>query len=140
MRRIGRSAAKCAVGLIAVALVLALVAAVLLRTAPGRRLLLRAALPLLNRHMAGHLSIDAIDGDVPAHFVLRNARLDDAEGFEAIFARRAEVRLDWRQLLHRHIAIEDLRVEGARLTLRHLRDNRLNLAALPKPADKQAPA
>src|SRR6185312_5989847 len=92
---------------------------------------------------AGHLSIGGLDGDVPSHFVIREARLDDAEGFEAIYARKVEARLDWHALFHRHIRVEDLRVEGARLTMRHLVDNRFNLAALAKPksaAEKQKEA
>jgi autotransporter translocation and assembly factor TamB len=119
--------------LLVLALVLVILVAFLLRTTPGHRLLTRIALPYLNGKMAGHISLGALDGELPGHIILRDARLDDAEGFETIFARRVEARIDVRALLHEKIRVTDLRVEGGRLVMRHLVDNRFNLAALAKP-------
>lgn len=123
------------------ALLLALLTA--LHTAPGRRAILRLALPVLNTRLAGHVSVRGIDGDLWTRLVLIDARLDDAEGVEAIFAHRLEAQIDWRALLHGRFHVRDLRVDGARLTLRHLRDNRLNLVALgkrPEPARPRPPS
>ena len=81
--------------------------------------------------MAGHLSVRGIDGDLWNRVVLLDARLDDAEGVETIYApsrrRRGSTS---RALWYRRVHVRELRVEGARLTMRHLADNRLNLAAL----------
>jgi hypothetical protein len=119
---------------VVVALALATAFLVALRTAPGRRALLRVALPLVNARMAGHLAVRGIDGDLWHRVVLYDARLDDAEGVEAIYARRIDARIDLAALAYGRVHLYDLRVEGARLTLRHLRDNRFDLAALGKPA------
>ncbi len=136
LRRIGR------IALWSVVLALALVTAflVVLRTAPGRRALLRVALPLVNARMAGHLAVRGVDGDLWHRVVLLDARLDDAEGVETIYARRIEARIDLAALAYGRVHFYDLRVDGARLTLRHLRDNRFNLSALGKPAPAGAAA
>ena len=142
MRRLGRIArglAHVVLWLVAGLLMLALALLLVLRTTPGRRALLRVALPLVNARMAGHLSVRGLDGDLWNQLVLVDARLDDAEGLEAIYVRRLEARLDWRGALSGRIHVRDLRVDGARLTLRHLLDNRLNLAAMAKPSPRQAP-
>ncbi|MGZ3427205.1 MAG: hypothetical protein ACXVCV_11185, partial [Polyangia bacterium] len=131
------------VALWSVVVVLGLVLALLLalRTAPGRRALLRVSLPLINGKLAGHLSVRGIDGDLWHRVVLLDARLDDAEGVETIYARRVEARLDLGALWDRRVHVRDLRIDGARLTMRHLADNRFNLAALgkPKPAGGEKP-
>ncbi|MDB4966365.1 MAG: hypothetical protein JWN44_2054 [Myxococcales bacterium] len=135
--RIGKSVARIALWATAVVVMLALALLLALRTGPGRRAILRVALPLVNAKMAAHLSVHGIDGDVLDHLVLIDARLDDAEGLEAIYARRVEVWIDWRALWHKRVHLRDLRVEGGRLTLRHLRDNRFNLAAMGKPRSEE---
>lgn len=113
-------------------LVLALLLA--LSSAPGRRALLRVGLWAANRAVQGHVSVRALEGNVLDRLVLLDARLEDSEGQEIVDARRVEVDLDWRALLHERIHVRDLRMDATRLTLRHLQDNRLNLAALGKPS------
>jgi autotransporter translocation and assembly factor TamB len=129
VKKIVRVTLWSVVGVICLALALVLV----LRTAPGRRALLRVALPILNGKLAGHLSVRGLDGDLWNRVVLLDARLDDAEGVETIYARRVEARIDLGALWDRRVHLRDLRVDGARLTMRHLTDNRFNLAALGKP-------
>src|SRR5207253_9777214 len=93
--------------LVAGALLVALAMLLALRTAPGKRALLRVALPLINRNMAGHLSVRGINGDLWNRIVLLDARLDDAEGVEAIYARRVEARVDLRAFWDRRLHIRD---------------------------------
>ena len=128
--RVLRGVARVALWMVAIAAGLALALVIALRTAPGRRALLRVALPMVNARMAGHLSVRGIDGDLWHRVVLVDARLDDAEGVETIYARRVEARIDLGALAWGRVHVRDLRVEGARLTLRHLHDNRFNLVAL----------
>ncbi|HEY2744569.1 MAG TPA: hypothetical protein VGL86_08095, partial [Polyangia bacterium] len=131
--RVLRGLVRVALWSVVIALALVTAFLVALRTAPGRRALLRVALPLVNARMAGHLSVRGIDGDLWHRVILYDARLDDADGVEAIYARRIEARIDLAALTYGRVHLRELRVDGARLTLRHLRDNRFNLAALQKP-------
>jgi autotransporter translocation and assembly factor TamB len=130
MRRWFRIVARLVAGV----LLLLLATLLALRTPPGKRALLRLALPIINRHLAGHLAVRGLDGDLWNRIVLYDARLDDAEGVEAIYARRVEARVDVRALWNGRVHLRDLRVEGARLTMRHLADNRFNFAALEPPS------
>ena len=105
-----------------------------LRTAPGRRALLRVALPTGQRE----------DGGAPGGARHRR-RLVASAGAPRRAARRRRGRGDRVRAAHRGArrsrarcgtgacTCDDLRVDGARLTLRHLPNNQLNLAALGKP-------
>ena len=93
------------------------------------------------RKMAGHLSVRGLDGDLWHRVVLYDARLDDAEGVEIHLRAAASTRaLDLGALWYRRVHVRDLRVEGARMTLRHLADNRFNLSALAKPEPRPTSA
>lgn len=138
MRRIVRIVRRVAVVVVLLALALAVALVLALRTPPGKRALLRVALSLVNGATAGRVSVRGIDGDLWHRVVLYDARLDDAEGVEAIYARRIEARLDVGALWQRRVHVRDLRVDGARLTMRHLGDNRFNFAALAKRASAAA--
>lgn len=140
--RIVAAAARVLLWLVVLGLALVLALLIALRTAPGKRALLRVAIGAANGRMAGHLSVRGIDGDLWHVVTLYDVRLDDAEGLEAIFARRVRVVVDWAGALHGYWHARDVEVDGARLTLRHLGDNRLNLAALgrPRPRPPRRPA
>src|SRR5439155_16707623 len=88
-KRMARLVLRVALWATAAALLLALALGVAVRTTPGRRALLRVALPLINARMAGHLSVRGLDGDAWGPVALPEARRDDPEGTEAICARRS---------------------------------------------------
>ncbi|MDB4969945.1 MAG: hypothetical protein JWN44_5634 [Myxococcales bacterium] len=110
-------------------LVLALVVA--LRTAPGRRALVHLLLPIVNRSLAGHIQLASLDGNFGHSLIVRDLKIDDPEGVQALFARRIEVHYDLSALWRHTVQIDDLDVEGAEVLIRHLKDNRVNFAALP---------
>ena len=62
------------------------------------------------------------------------SKIDDAEGVQALYARRIAARFDLAALVHHTVRIDDLDVDGADVLIRHLADNRVNFAALP-PSD-----
>ena len=105
-----------------------------LRTAPMRRALVRIALPLVNRSLAGHVQLGALDGDLTRTIVIHDLKIDDSEGVQALYARRIEAHFDLAALWRHTVQIDDLDVDGAELLIRHLADNRVNFAALAPPS------
>jgi autotransporter translocation and assembly factor TamB len=117
---------------VAVLLALVLVTLLTLRTGSGRRALVRLALPLVNRALAGHVKLSSLEGDFTRVIVIHDLKIDDAEGVQALYARRISVRFDLAALMHHVVQIDDLDVDGAQLLVRHLRDGRVNFAALAR--------
>ncbi|HEX4458762.1 MAG TPA: hypothetical protein VIA18_12385, partial [Polyangia bacterium] len=141
--RIGLVVAKVAAWCLAVTTALAVTLVLVMLSAPGRRALLRVGLWAANGALSGHVSVRELQGDVLDRFVLIDAHLDDSEGLEIVDAKRVEIDLDWRALFHHRVHVRDVKLESTRLTLRHMKDNRLNLMALgrgqPKADEDQKP-
>ena len=127
-----RSATLWSLRVVAGLLFCALGLAVAVRTAPARRALVRLALPLVNRSLAGHIQLASIEGDLSRTIIVHDLKIDDAEGVQALYARRIEVHYDLAALWRHTVQIDDLDVDGAVVLIRHLKDNRVNFAALPR--------
>ncbi|MCA1664447.1 MAG: hypothetical protein LC659_09295, partial [Myxococcales bacterium] len=138
--KILRLATLVVLRLVAVVLFMLLVVLVALHTAPGRRALVRLALPMVNRSLAGHIQLSSLDGDLTHTIVVHDLKIDDAEGVQALYARRIAARFDLAALWHHTVQIDDLDVDGAVVLIRHLKDNRVNFAALPRATSGAAPA
>lgn len=68
------------------------IVAVLLWTAPGRRLTARAVTEWISSKIAGRIEIGRMGGNVLRHLVLEDVRLADSVGGEIVRARRIDVR------------------------------------------------
>ncbi len=135
-----RKVARAALILVAVLLVVVLGLVVAAKTAKGRRALVRIALPLVNGAMAGHLSLSSFEGDLTRTIIVHDLKLDDSEGVQAIYARRVEVHFDLAALWRNRVQLDDVDVDGAQLLIRHMKDNRVNFAALGGPAKSGKPS
>ena len=100
-------------------------------THSGRAMVLRRALPALNEMLlAGGLRVGRLDGMPLSHLVLEDVMLGDADGRDAVGAKRIEARYRLGALAAGEIDVEEVRIEGLELTAQRLRDGRVNLAAL----------
>src|SRR3954471_14753110 len=98
---------------VAAALLLLLGVVVALRVPTTRRALVRLALPIVNRSLAGHVQLSSLDGDLSRSIIIHDLQIDDAEGVQALHARRIAVRFDLAALWHHTVQIDDLDVDGA---------------------------
>ena len=141
MRRIGRKVARGIAWVALSAVLLLLIAATTLilwaRSPSGRRLLLSTVVSTLQKQLAGRVTIGALDGDLTRRIVLRQVRLYDRERRLAVAIDAIVVEHDPIGLLSRELRLRALKVEGARVHVRPLRDGTINLAALAK---KRPPA
>lgn len=130
------------VGWIALSALLLVVATLLTvivvgRTDWGHRKMLAIALPELQKQLAGHLTIGAIEGDLTHGLSLRDVELDDVEHLPAVRIKALTVHYNLLGLLHHTIDLTELKAEQAWVHARVLRDGTLNLATLAKPSDKK---
>ena len=105
------------VGLVAATLLTAIIVG---RTEWGQRKILSIALPVIQRQLAGHLSIGRIGGDLTRELELYDVRIDDVEHQPAVKVRVLKVRYDLSRLLRRTIDVAKLEAEGAWLHARVL--------------------
>jgi len=103
------------------------------RTDAGRERVRKLVLDEAHRSVPG-LELGRIEGDYLHELRLVNVTVRDREGRAAVHADAVVARFDLRCLLHRTIAVDELRVDGARVLARPGADGRLNLAELTMPA------
>ena len=133
-RKIAAVTTLWALRVVAGVLLLLFAAVVALRAAPVRRGVVRIALPLVNRSLAGHIQLASLDGDLTRTIILHDLKIHDAEGVQALYARRIEAHFDLTALWRHTVQIDELDVDGAQVLIRHLADNRVNFAALAPPS------
>ena len=125
--------------LVSLATVLVLVALAvvwLTQTAPGRALLQRQVLALLNNSVfTGELQVEAIEGPVLGHLIVRGATLTDDRGVLTARVERAEARFRVLPLIRQRLFMDSLYVTGVEIDARIRDDGSLNLASLIQPGD-----
>ena len=138
--RVGRALAWAVLGPVLVGLVVVAAAILYARTDGGRERVRRLALARARVAVPG-LEVGRIDGDYLHDPRLVDVTVRDREGRAAVHADAIAARFDLGALLHRTIAVDELRVEGARVLGRAAADGPLNLTELLAPAPPaQAPA
>jgi autotransporter translocation and assembly factor TamB len=134
VRRTLRLAAWIALTIVTAAASLVLIVLIAARTGPGRERLRRLIVSQARARLDGELRIGRVGGDLTRGLWLEDVELDDPEGQPAVRARRVALRYDLPSLMRRLVRIDDVRLDGAWVRARTLRDGRLNLNALAKPS------
>ncbi len=133
MRRALRIFACVLVGIVCLALALVVSALILIRSEWGHQRIANFILPRIEAALAGSLSVGHIGGDLTHSLILDDVLLHDAEGEPAIRVRRVEAHFSIATLLAKRLSISDVKIEGAWVHARPLKNGELNLAALVKP-------
>lgn len=114
-----------------------LTAVIVGRTDWGHRRILAIALPEIQKQLAGHLKIGAIDGDLTRGLVVRDVELDDVEHRPAVRIEALTVRYNLFGLVHHTIELTELKAEHAWVHARVMKNGKLNLATLARPSDQK---
>lgn len=102
-------------------------AGVMLRTSPGRGILLRNAVVFLNRRVDGTASIAAADGSFTSGLVLREVILVDREGNTLADIPSIGLRYRLRDLIGGRVVLGQVRMRGPTFNLIEADDGTLNL-------------
>ncbi|MBL9008636.1 MAG: translocation/assembly module TamB domain-containing protein [Myxococcales bacterium] len=105
----------------------------------GQQKILAWVLPIAQQSLSGPLRIGHLRSDLFHHITLSAIELDDREGTRAVQAEQIVVRYDLSRLRQRTLSVTQVHIKGAQVHARHLRDGRLNLAALTVPAPQPTP-
>lgn len=105
----------------------------------GQQKILAWVLPIAAKSLRGTLRVGHLRSDLLHYIALSAIELSDSEGQPAVQIPRLTLRYDLAGLRQRALQIQALQVEGAQVQLRHLRDGRLNVAALTVPDPQPKP-
>jgi hypothetical protein len=107
------------------------------QTGPGRALVLRTVIGLVNTAVLdADLRVGRLDGPVFGRITLVDVALIDVEGVEAVRAESLEVRYDLLALLDGQVVVDSVELRAPVVTVRTMTDGRLNLAALVASSDE----
>jgi hypothetical protein len=141
LRKLGRIAAWVVGALVALVVVLVVGGYAALHTDWGREKVRTQALKALAPLFVGKLDIGRVEGDLFGDVVLRDLSLTDATGQKVVAARAARITFSIWPLVHQHVFLHKLRIEGLRVDGVQKADGTINLAGLMKPQpEKKEPS
>ncbi len=109
---------------------LALAVVILARTGVGHSIVRRIALLTVRGPVHGIVRVGRIDGDLLAGAVVHDLAISDSSGAPFIAAARIEVHYTLRDLLHRRLFIEHLRLDHPVVVLARAPDGRWNVTRI----------
>ena len=135
-RRVARAARVMGVlllALLATGVALLVGTVVVLRSQWGQRKVLERVERMAGDVLAGGASVGSASVSASGEIELREVVVRDAEGQEAVYARRVRLRLLPSALLDRVVRVQHAQAEGMRVRVRRLRSGTWNLASLGRP-------
>ena len=117
------------------ALLATLVLLIVFHSGWGREQLRSRLQEAINDAIVGQVRVGRISGSLFSEIELRDVEIFDAAGRTAIAVERVRTKIAPLALLHRHVAVEHLAIDGLRVNGVREPDGRLNLETLSKPSE-----